>query len=134
MSALRLVPLLRVAAVALLESQAAPAPIPTTEVLSALLNQDRRSVPSLVFCMCCQPRPLYPVRLFHRRQVNPDINRMIAAPQNNAANRADVAIIAAPRQRDVALGRHHIIGWIYIQPARARAKDRDPGVRRIGPY
>src|SRR5579863_4171624 len=75
-SPLRLVPVLRDAAAALLVSRPAPAPIP--------INQDRRSVPALSFCMLFQPRTLYRVRLFHRRQVNPDMNRMIAASENHA--------------------------------------------------
>ena len=49
-----------------------------------------------------------------------DLERMLAATEQDAANRADVAVIPAPRDGDVAVGGENIVRGIHINPARAR--------------
>ena len=53
---------------------------------------------------------------------------MPGAAEDNAVNGADVAVIASPGQRDVAVGRHAIIGGVEIDPAYARAPRGTPGM------
>src|ERR1700681_1555950 len=57
---------------------------------------------------------------------------MIATAENHASERANVAIVAAPREGDVARGGKQIVRRIDIDPAEAVTVKSDPGVRGIG--
>src|SRR5215217_7300325 len=57
---------------------------------------------------------------------------MIAASEDEPAQRAYIAVIATPCQRDVALFRGHVIRWVDVQPPCAGTIHGYPGVRRIG--
>ena len=67
-----------------------------------------------------------------RRHGHGDLQRVVAAAEQDAAQRADVAVVAAPGERHVALGRQHVVGGIEIDPSEPRTPDREPGVRRVG--
>ena len=54
--------------------------------------------------------------------------------KNDAANGADIAVIAQPHATgDMARGGHGVIGGIDVDPTKGWAKERGPGMRGIGP-
>ena len=56
---------------------------------------------------------------------------LFAAAVDDAADRADVGVVAAPRQRHVAVDGHAIVGRVGVDPADVRHVERDPGVRGV---
>src|SRR5689334_12404410 len=56
---------------------------------------------------------------------------MVAGAKDHAAHGADVAIVAAPAERDVLHGGEKVVGRIDVNPADARTKKRNPRVRGI---
>src|SRR5262249_43262286 len=81
-----------------------------------------------------EPEPLSPLNLLTR--LNLDIvdashidahgERVIAAAEDDSANRADVAVVAAPAERDVRVDRQQVVRRIDIKPTEARTKDLQP--------
>lgn len=69
----------------------------------------------------------------HRRNVDRDVHTVLAAANKNALNWADIAVIAAPGQRDVRVGGDQIVGGVDVQPIAVGTVDRQPGMRGIGP-
>ena len=67
-----------------------------------------------------------------RRDAHADVQRVRAAAEDHAAQRADVAVVASPGEGDVAQVGQDVVGRIEIDPAECRAVDREPGVRRVG--
>src|SRR5258707_9600333 len=57
---------------------------------------------------------------------------MMTAAENDPMERANVAVIATPREGDVAGGGEQIVRRIDIDPAEAVTVESDPGVRGIG--
>src|SRR5262245_22932249 len=64
--------------------------------------------------------------------VHADLQRVLAAAENDAANRADIAVVAAPPKRDVAGRRQHVVGGIDVDPAAPGTVHGEPGVRGVG--
>ena len=50
--------------------------------------------------------------VFNRPHIDLDFDGLVAAAQCNAFDRSDVAVVAAPSQRDVAVGNHQVVGRI----------------------
>src|ERR1700691_2350135 len=71
--------------------------------------------------------------LLNRHHVDPCIQCMFGAAQQNAMDGTDVAIITPPCHRDVTVCRHAIVRGIEIHPPGTRAPNRAPGMRRIRP-
>src|SRR5215211_2530565 len=63
--------------------------------------------------------------------IDRDSRPLLAAAENDAANRADVGVIAAPCQGDVAIDGHAVVGRVGVDPAEARYVQRDPRVRGV---
>ena len=64
-----------------------------------------------------------------------DLDRegLLAAAQDHAAQRRDVAEVAAPAQHDVLVPHHDAVGGIDVQPAMLRPEPgADPGMRLVG--
>ena len=70
------------------------------------------------------PRRLWPPRPGHAQ-------RLPLPTHEHAFQGADVAVVAPPPDGDVAHGRDAIVRRVHVNPADARAVERDPGVRRI---
>src|SRR6516162_4789206 len=67
-------------------------------------------------------------------QFDLDRKRLLAAAQDDAAQRRDVAEIAAPAQHDMLVPHHDAVGGIEIQPAMLRPQPgADPGMRLVRP-
>src|SRR5258708_31307296 len=96
-------------------------------------------------CACCQAAAttIVPLRVVivsrsrvvfrRRRHADADVKRVITAAEHDATQRADVAVVAAPGEREMALGWQDVVGGIEIHPAQRWTPDREPGVRRISP-
>jgi len=63
-----------------------------------------------------------------------DPERVAPAAEDHAANRADVPVVTAPRQRDVRTGRQHVVRGVDIDPAGAGAVDGEPRMGRVGAH
>ena len=63
--------------------------------------------------------------------IHRNFQRVLAAAENDPTNRADIAVITAPRNRDMTVGRQYIIGGVNINPTCARAKKGNPGMGSI---
>lgn len=59
------------------------------------------------------------------------VNPLPASTQRDAFYRRDIAVVAAPTHGDMSIGRHHVVGGVEIQPARARYIRRYPGMRCV---
>jgi len=57
---------------------------------------------------------------------------VVAAAQDDALDGADVVVVAAPGQDDVVVVGDLVVGRVKIDPAKAGAKERDPGMRGLG--
>src|SRR5205085_2202775 len=62
-----------------------------------------------------------------------DLQAVFLPAEHHAAQRADVAVIPSPCQRDMAHRRHDAVGGVEIDPSVNRTPDGDPRVRRVGP-
>src|SRR5689334_18189721 len=67
------------------------------------------------------------------RYINTHANLVLPAANEYALNRAHIAIVAAPGDRNVRLADKTIVRRIEIDPAKRAAPTRTPGVRSIGP-
>jgi hypothetical protein len=66
--------------------------------------------------------------------IDGDDDLLISGAESDAAQRADIAEITAPCEREVSGGRHQIIGRVQVHPAQfLAAPDGEPGMRGIGP-
>ena len=63
--------------------------------------------------------------------VDRDLEGVIAAPEDQTAQRTHIAVVAAPGQRDVIARRHDIVCGVHIYPADPGAISRNPGVRNV---
>src|SRR5688572_24794746 len=61
--------------------------------------------------------------------VDLDIDRLATAAKRHALYRSHVAVITPPREGHMSIRRHHVVGRIEADPARARHKDRHPRMR-----
>src|ERR1700730_9680290 len=59
------------------------------------------------------------------------LDDLFATAQRDAFDRRHIAVVAAPPERDVAVGWTDVIGGIEIQPTAARNEHRYPGVRCV---
>ena len=59
---------------------------------------------------------------------------MLAAAEDESAQRADISIIAAPGDSHVAVRWYNVIGRIHVQPAQPAAVGRYPCMGSIGTY
>src|SRR5580704_1779370 len=69
-----------------------------------------------------------------RHYIDSDLQAVFGAAEQNSANGADIAVIPAPRQGDVAVGRHTVVGGVEVHPSEAGAPGRTPGVGSIGSH
>src|ERR1700677_182037 len=69
-----------------------------------------------------------------RHHIHSDLQAVFCAPEQNPANRADVAIIPAPSQGDVPVGRHAIVRGVEVHPSKTRTPCRTPGMRGVRSY
>ena len=70
----------------------------------------------------------------HRRNhIHPDIDHMVVATQDDAPDRRDIAIVAAPGGGDMPVADDHGIGGIEIDPAERRRPYREPGMAGVRP-
>src|SRR5258708_19221972 len=69
-----------------------------------------------------------------RRHADADMQRVIAAAEDDAAERADIAVITPPGERYMAMGRQDVVGRIQIYPAQPWTPDREPSMRGIGTH
>ncbi len=60
---------------------------------------------------------LHAVHLNHRNNIDADTNGVFSAPEQHAADRAYVIVVAAIGDSDVFIGGDDAIGWIEINPA-----------------
>src|SRR6185503_3242800 len=86
-------------------------------------------------CACCQaaattiagPTERRGASLGGRGHADADVKRVVAAaPEHDATQRADVAVIAAPREREMTLGWQDVVGGIEIHPAQTWTPDGEP--------
>src|ERR1700679_2367684 len=70
-------------------------------------------------------------QLLQRHHVHAYLQAVFCAAEQNPANGADVAVVPAPRQGDVPVGRHAVVGRVEIRPTKARAPRRTPGMRCV---
>lgn len=65
---------------------------------------------------------------------NVDGNRhfLATAAQQDAADGADILVVAPMGNRDVLVSRHDAVGGIEVDPAGFRRPHREPSVRRVG--
>src|SRR6185295_3076652 len=70
-------------------------------------------------------------RWLSRIHVYGDRNLVRAAADDEAVDRAHVAVVATPTDRDVLDVRNHVVGRIEVDPAVAPAPDREPRVRCV---
>ena len=68
----------------------------------------------------------------HRRHVHTNVQRVVSAAVDDAANGADVAVIAAPCEEDVPFSGDAIVGGIHLHPFMARGIDGQPCVGGVG--
>ena len=71
-------------------------------------------------------------RGLHRLHIDPNLQRMRASAEDQAPQRTHIAIIAAPRERNVSIRRDDVVGGVHIDPADSRAIGRNPRMRSIG--
>src|SRR5438093_3679898 len=64
--------------------------------------------------------------------VDADPQRVIAAAENDTAQRAHVRVVTAPAKRDVAIGSEQVVGGIDVDPFQSRHVYGKPGVRGVG--
>src|SRR5258708_6332084 len=57
---------------------------------------------------------------------------MLAAPEDDAAHRTDVAVVAPPGEDDMLLADDEVVGRVDVDPAYSGAIDRGPGMRGVG--
>src|SRR3978361_1364689 len=58
---------------------------------------------------------------------------MVSAPQDHAANGADIAEVPAPAEQDVFVLHHDAVGRVHVHPPELGSKPAaDPGMRLIG--
>src|SRR2546425_11136546 len=67
-----------------------------------------------------------------RRDGDAHLELLLAAAENHAARRRDIAEVAAPGERDVTVVHQAVVGRIDVDPADGRAPYRDPRVRGVG--
>ena len=60
------------------------------------------------------------------------LHRVLAAAEDDAFDGADVVVVAAPGQHDVAVVGDLVVGRVKVDPAKAGAEERDPGMRGLG--
>src|SRR5579859_1419768 len=73
-----------------------------------------------------------PGRSLQWHNIHADFQAVFGAPQQNTTNRADVAVITAPGQGDVAVGGDAVIGGVEVYPAKPGAPRRTPGMGSVG--
>jgi hypothetical protein len=61
-----------------------------------------------------------------------DFDKLAAAAESDAFNGSNIAIIAAPAESNMAVGRDHVIGRVKGEPAGTGNKGGDPGVGGFG--
>src|SRR5258708_12064760 len=69
-----------------------------------------------------------------RRHADADMQRVIAAAEDDAAERADIAVITPPGERYMAMGRQDVVGRIQIYPAQPWTPDREPSMTGIATH
>ena len=69
-----------------------------------------------------------------RLHVYGDFERMGAAAEDQTAHWANIAVVPAPCQCNVAVGGRDVVRRIYIEPTSSPAVRRHPGVRTIRAY
>ena len=73
------------------------------------------------------------ILVIHWFKIDPDPDSVIAAAQDHAADRADVAEVAAPAEQDMLVLDHDAVGWIDVDPAVLGTQPAaDPGVGLVG--
>src|SRR5581483_4181136 len=99
-----------------------PSPCPLPE------GEGRVNLPRFEFIHAYNPfcgqsrRPLQ----LHRPHIHLDTYGLPAAAEADSADGSNIAIIAAPRERDMTVGDDQVIGGIKSDPAASRKKDGDP--------
>jgi hypothetical protein len=63
--------------------------------------------------------------------IDADGDRVAAAAEDHSLERANVVVVAAPRQGDVTLLADHVVGGVDVNPTWSGAEDRQPGVRHV---
>lgn len=58
---------------------------------------------------------------------------LLGAPNQHAADRRDVPVVAAPADGNVPQRGITVIGWVGVNPANPGAEQRDPGMRGVDP-
>lgn len=59
--------------------------------------------------------------LRHRSNIDAHANRMLTAAYEHALNRADIAVVAAERDRNMRITNEAIVGGIEVDPAQRPA-------------
>src|SRR5688572_10056515 len=75
---------------------------------------------------------LYWCQSLYGLNVDLNLNGLATAAESDTLDGSHVAIVAPPRQRNVGVGRHDVVGWIEVEPAGARKKHRYPRMRSLG--
>src|SRR5579862_3635621 len=68
----------------------------------------------------------------NRRHIHFDFYMMMPASQNNAMDGRYIVIIAPPRQRNVPIRWHRIVGRVQVDPADIWKINRNPRMTGVG--
>ena len=67
-----------------------------------------------------------------RFHVDFDFEGMGAAAKDEAAEGADVGVVASPGDGDVSVGGGDVVGGVHVEPAGGLAEGGEPGVGGVG--
>ncbi len=75
-----------------------------------------------------------PVRVAGDNHIDAHPDRVPSTTQDHPLERADVVVVATPRQRDMLVLSDQVIGGVDVDPTESRTEDGYPGVRHVGTH